>query len=460
MKWKSEKVLVIGLDCAPPRLLYKDFRDSLPNMGRLMDEGISLRLRSCHPPITIPAWMVSTTGVNPGEMGIYGFRHRKDHSYKDIWITTSDRIKVPKIWDLLAREDKKSILVGIPPSYPPYKVHGHLISGFLTPDADREFTYPSDLKRELKDLVGEYPFDVLFRTEKRGRLLEELYEKTTKSFKVIEYLMKKKPWEFFMFVEIGVDRIHHAFWKYFDATHPGYEPGHKYENAILDYYRFLDDRIGELLSLLDEKTTVIVMSDHGAKAMKGAFCINEWLIQEGYLVLKTYPDEVKSFGGLEVDWSRTRAWGWGGYHARIFINRKGRESEGIVEERDYEPLRKELIEKLSSLKGPQGEVWQTRAYTVEELYPVLNGDYPDLVVYLDNLSWRSAGTVGRKSIYLGENDTGPDDAVHDWDGVFIVWDKRGKVPGLDENSSFLPIEEVAPVILRLFGLPNEPRGKH
>ncbi len=459
MQWKSEKVLVIGLDCAPPRLLFEDFRGSLPNLGRLMDEGISLPLRSCHPPITIPAWMVSTTGVNPGEMGIYGFRHRKNHSYKDIWITTSDRIRVPKVWDLLGREGKRSILVSVPPSYPPYKVRGHLVSCFITPDADREFTYPSDLKKELKDLVGEYPFDVVFRTEKRDHLLEGLYEKTTKSFKVIEYLMKKKPWEFFMFVEIGVDRIHHAFWQYFDTAHPGYELNHKYKNAIFDYYKFLDDRIGRLLSLLDEKTTVIVMSDHGAKAMKGAFCINEWLIQEGYLVLKKYPDETKPFGELEVDWLRTRAWGWGGYHARIFINKKGREQEGIVEEKDYEPLREELIEKLSNLRGPQGEVWQTGAYTTESLYPKLCGDYPDLMIYLDDLSWRSAGTVGRKSLYLGENDTGPDGAVHDWNGVFILWDGRGKVPFIDETSSFVGIEEVASIILRLFGLPGQSRNE-
>lgn len=452
MEWRSEKVFVIGMDCAPPRLLFDEFRDSLPNLRMLMDEGISLPLRSCHPPITIPAWMVATTGKNPGEMGIYGFRHRKDYSYKDFWITTSDRIEVPKVWDSLARQGKRSILVGIPPSYPPYEVHGHLISCFITPDTNREFTYPSGLKKELDNLVGEYLFDVVFRTEERDRLLEALYEMSTNGFKVIEYMMKEKPWEFFMFVEIGVDRIQHAFWKYFDSTHPKHEPNHKYKNAILDYYKFLDDHIGRLLSLLDEKTTVLVMSDHGAKAMKGALCINEWLIQEGYLVLKKYPDEISSFGELEVDWSRTRAWGWGGYHARIFINKKGREREGIVEEKGYEPLREELIEKLSELRGPEGEIWQTRAYPIEKLYPKLNGDYPDLMVYLDNLCWRSAGTVGRRSLYLGENDTGPDDAVHDWDGIFILWDRRGRIPFIDESISFLRIEEITPTILRLFGI--------
>ncbi len=452
MQWKSKKVLVIGLDATPPRLLFDEFRESLPNLKKLIDEGIALHLRSCHPPITIPAWMVAATGKSPGEMGVFGFRHRKNNSYKDIWISTSDRIEVERVWERLAKEGKRSILVGVPPSYPPYPVNGHLVSCFITPDAQRDFTYPVSLKTELEELVGEYLFDVVFRTEDRDRLLEGLLDMTKRNFQVIEYLMKEKPWEFLMFVEIGVDRIQHAFWKYFDRDHPKYEPGNRYENAILDYYKLVDAHVGRLLSLIDEETSVLVMSDHGAKAMKGAFCINEWLIEEGYLVLKKYPDEVVSFGNLEVDWSRTRAWGWGGYHARIFINKEGREPEGIVKESEFEPLREELKERLANLRGPQGEEWETKSYSTEDLYPEIKGDYPDMMIYLDNLSWRSAGTVGRRSLYLGENDTGPDDAVHDWNGVFVLWDRRGKVPFIDETSSSMGIEEIAPVILRLFGL--------
>ena len=95
-----------------------------------------------------------------------------------------------------------------------------------------------------------------------------------------------KPWDLFMFVEIGVDRIHHAFWKYMDPDHHLYEPGNPYENTILDYYKHLDRKIGELLSSAGEDTVVLVVSDHGAKRMKGAFCVNEWLIEQGDLVVK------------------------------------------------------------------------------------------------------------------------------------------------------------------------------
>jgi len=82
--------------------------------------------------------------------------------------------------------------------------------------------------------------------------------------------LKEKEWHFFMMVQMGVDRIHHGFWKFSDPSHALYVPGSKYEYAIRDYYIYVDQKVGELLSHLDDETAVLVVSDHGAKAMVGA----------------------------------------------------------------------------------------------------------------------------------------------------------------------------------------------
>jgi len=74
---------------------------------------------------------------------------------------------------------------------------------------------------------------------------------------------------------------------------------------------------------------------------------------------------------------------------------------------------------------------------------------PDLIVYFGDLDWRSAGSVGVGSIHLRENDTGPDDANHDPDGVF-AWD-----PGPDRSlrrAERYQIYDVAPSVLRFFGI--------
>ena len=149
-----------------------------------------------------------------------------------------------------------------------------------------------------------------------------------------------------MFVEMGPDRLHHRFWKFHDKNHHLYEPDSKYENTIRDYYKFLDRKIGELLQILDKDTTIIVVSDHGAKNMKGAFCINEWLIKKGYLKLKKYPEKIIPLGKADINWKKTKAWAWGGYYSRIFLNVKGREPFGTIPENQYESFREKLRKEI------------------------------------------------------------------------------------------------------------------
>ncbi|MGO9646403.1 MAG: alkaline phosphatase family protein [Candidatus Bathyarchaeia archaeon] len=446
----KKRVLVIGLDCAEPKLVFERFKDQLPNLQKLMDNGAYGRMESCHPPITIPAWMVMSTSTSPGRLGIYGFRHRRGFSYTDGYIANSLSVKQEKIWDILATHDKRVCIVSIPPAYPPTKVNGELISCFITPDADREYTYPPALKQEIEKIVGPYPFDVEFRIENRDELLKNLIDMTEKHFQIIEHLLTTRPWDFFMFNEIGVDRLHHAFWKFFDKGHPKYVPGNRYETVGIEYYKRIDEHIGRLLSLVGSDTTVLVISDHGAKGMRGAFCFNEWLIKEGYLALKERPQKIIDLDNAMIDWSRTKAWAWGGYYARIFFNVKGREAQGIIEPKNLDHERDELTKKILEIRDPEGRKMDTKVYRPEELYKVSIGDRPDLMVYLDDLYWRSAGTLGHDSLYLSENDTGPDDAVHAQYGIFILKDpKIGKIGRIADVN----ILDVAPTLLKIFEIP-------
>lgn len=449
----GKRVLVIGLDAAPPELLFNLFIDDLPNLKKLLQHGIHARLKSSHPPITIPAWLVMVTSKSMGKLGLYGFRHRKPGTYNDIWLANSYSVKEKTVWDILGDYEKKVIVVGVPPGYPPRPVNGYLISCFMTPSTKKDYTYPRELRREIENLVGEYMIDVEFRTEEKGEMLKQLHDMTKKRFRVIRYLMKEKTWDFLMLVEIGVDRVQHAFWKFFDEHHHLYQPGNKYENAIKEYYQLIDNEIGKLLKLIDKDTIVIVVSDHGAKRMKGAFCINEWLVKKGYLVLKKNPEKVISLGEAEVDWNKTKAWGWGGYHARIFFNVKSREPQGTIDPEEYEKIRDRLINDLKNIRGPKGEEWNTEVYTPEEIYPDGIGDYPDLTVYFDDLFWRSAGTIGYDSPYLPENDKGPDDAVHSHHGVFILFNPKEKQ---GKRIADINLLDVTPTILKIMGIPVPP----
>jgi len=212
------RILILGLDCAAPELLF-GFED-LPNIGRLMDVGAYGRLESAIPPITVPAWMCMATSQDPGSLGVYGFRNRLDHSYGGLGITTSRSITAPAIWDQLAREGKRSIIVGVPPGYPPRRINGISVSCFLTPDTDKNsFTHPPELSQEIRQLVGHYPVDVQgFRSDNKAWLRDEIFAMSRTQFQVVRHLMTTREWDYFHFVDIGLDRVHHGFWKYHDPS--------------------------------------------------------------------------------------------------------------------------------------------------------------------------------------------------------------------------------------------------
>ncbi len=456
----ARKVFVIGLDCAEPDLVFRRWREDLPNLRRLMEGGLYGRLRSTTPPITVPAWSSMMTSKDPGQLGFYGFRNRADYSYDRMRIATSRAVTEDTVWDILSRAGKRSVLVGVPQTYPPKPLNGVMVTCFLTPSTQSQYTYPDALKAEIEALVGDYMLDVPdFRTEDKDRLLRDIYRMAEQRFQVVQHLMATQEWDFFMFVDMGVDRIHHGFWKFFDPAHPKYVPGNRYENAIHDYYRYVDEEIGRLLERLDDDTVVLVVSDHGAKPMVGGICINEWLIQNGYLVLKERPEGTVPLEKVEIDWGKTRAWAAGGYYSRISLNVRGREPEGIIPPEDYEKVRDELAEAIAALTDENGVNIGSVAFKPQEVYRTVRNIPPDLIVYLGDLSWRAVGSVGLNRIYTYENDTGPDDANHAQEGIFILYDPKVSWGGREVEG--LDLLDVAPTILDRMGqpVPQDMEGK-
>ncbi|MFW9780623.1 MAG: alkaline phosphatase family protein [Candidatus Heimdallarchaeota archaeon] len=439
----QRKMLVIGLDCASPRLIFEDFKAELPHLDSLMGNGLYGNLRSSMPPITVPAWMVMYSGLHPGKFGLYGFRHRKNTSYTDIWIATPRSVQVPKIWDILAQDGRKSCVFAVPPGYPPPPINGWYVSCFLTPSSKSPYTHPSELKTELEAEFEPYIPDIDYRSGDRDNIKIQLFKMLDNHMQMIKYLIRKKPWHFFALVEIGVDRVHHAFWRFHDRSHHLHEPNSPYKHVIRDYYKAVDKHIGEILNLVDDDTYILVASDHGVKSMKGAFCINEWLVQEGYLVLNEKPSEQVSLSKANIDWDKSKAWGWGGYYSRVFLNVKGREEKGVIDPKDFDSELETLRRKLLEIPDNNGHPMENLVIRPDEYYSKPIGDYPDLMVIFDDLRWRAAGTLGHASPYLLENDIGSDDAMHDWNGMYILYDPKQR---LAKGRVDARIEDIAPTI--------------
>ena len=452
------KILVIGLDCAAPEILLKDER--LGNIRRLMEGGCYGRLESVIPPITVPAWMCMSTSQDPGTLGVYGFRNRSDHSYGGLRIANSKSIQELAMWDQIAREGGRAVIIGVPPSYPPRKLNGICVGCFLTPDpATDEYTYPATVKNEISGLVGDYEVDVKgFRTDRKEWLRDGIFRMSKKMFQVVRHYLAHADWQYFHFVDIGLDRVHHGFWRYHDPQHVLHEPDSPFRDVIRDYYLHLDEEIGRLLELLTDDTVVLVVSDHGAQRLDGGFCVNEWLVREGLLVLHEQPKTVTSFDKLSVDWEKTKVWSEGGYYARVFFNVRGREPDGVIDLADYERFRDDIKARLEATVDDRGRPLGTLVFRPEEIYRNVRNIAPDLIAHFGALSWRSIGGVGYGRIHVQENDTGPDDCNHAQYGAFIL--AASNLPSQGELSG-ARLLDIGPTLLELGGydVPSSMQGR-
>ncbi len=440
-------VLVIGLDCLAPDLVFDRYREQLPTFAALMDQGTWGPLRSADPPITIPAWTCMMTGVPASRLGLYGFRHRRLGSYADKYLANANHVRAPRVWDVLSRAGRSVGVLGVPQTWPPAPVNGFLVSD-APAGGSRAFTFPAELENEIERTVGRYQFDVEgFRMADPDRVLAAIAAITRQRFELFRALGTSRGGDFLMMVDMGPDRLHHLFYRHCDPAHPRHRPAHRHSGVVLDYYRLLDAELALTLRLAPADCHVLVVSDHGAQPMLGGFCLNDWLVARGYLRLKCPVPAVRDFHESLVDWSRTRAWAWGGHCGRIFLNLRGREPEGTVAPDQAPTLLQEIAHELEAELDASGRPMGNRVLRMggSEL-PDPAGDHPDLIVYLGEMRWRALGSIGHADLFQLENDTGADDASHHPMGVFIHCGP-GRPQG---HRADLRILDVAPTILSWF----------
>ena len=447
------RACIIGLDCLEPSLVDRWLGD-LPTFARLRRQGAWGRMRSCVPPITVPAWSCMMSSHDPGSLGIYGFRNRTSHAYAGLGFATGDWVKVDRVWDVLSRAGRTCSVLGVPGTFPVRPVNGQMVGCFLTPNDRAAWTHPPALKEEIQRWLGgeKYLFDVAdFRSPDKARILADIALMTERRFTVAREMLARYHPDFFMMVEMGSDRVHHGFWHYMDAGHRKFEPG-PLTGAIHDYYVQLDGEIARLLEQIDLRdTALLLVSDHGAKRLDGGICLNDWLRREGWLVLHDASVAPGTpLAKCDVDWTRTRAWGEGGYYARVCFNVRGREPQGIVAPEDFARTRDELADQLVRIPDDRGQPIDTVALKPENLYRRVEGIAPDLVVIFGDLHWRAVGTLGHPSLYLYENDTGPDEANHAQHGFFnwVAPQVRPRQEPID-----IDILDIAPTLLTQMGLP-------
>jgi predicted AlkP superfamily phosphohydrolase/phosphomutase len=326
---------------------------------------------------------------------------------------------------------------------------------------------PADYAKKLGDEIG--LFSTLGMAEdhtalNNGRIDEAAYVKQcslvlAEREKMALLELERTSEGLFFVVFDTPDRMQHMFWRFRDPEHPFYDAtlAATLSRQIEDHYRLYDALLGRVFERVDENTLLIVLSDHGFNTFRRAVHVNTWLFSQGLLALKDgrRPGEELGEGFAQVDWSKTFAYGVG--LGGIYLNRKGRERDGILEEgAEAERVRRAIETGLTGLVDPATKRTAIASVSrAEQLYAgAFAAEAPDLLVNYSpgyRVSWQAA--VGGIPQGLFEDNT------RRWSGDHII-DPQA-VPGillLDRPSpqARADIRDLAPTILGYFGVAPHP----
>lgn len=423
------KICILGLDSATPELAFSDER--LANIRRLMELGVYGTLEGVLPPGPVPGWIALAASQDPGSLGMYGLRSRSAHSYSPA--VTPLAIQGTTLWDQVTAANRKSVLIAVPPI----------------------FTAPAALKDNIRDLVSDCPADITHVPgQSKDDLRDHIFETSRAQWNSVRRLLCEQQWDFFQFVDIGLDRVQRAFWEYCDEQHPRYQPGNPYQDVIPDYYLWLDEQIGSVLELLDPETVLLLASANGMRRLEGGFAINQWLLQHGLLVLNHSASGITAFDHADVDWAKTRAWSDGGPFASLYFNVAGREPQGVVPAAEYELFREQITAGLQGLRDPAGQPLHARVFQPNEIYRRTCNVAPDLMVQLDKGRCSAVATLGHPGLYLADAEGCTPTAS----GCFVLTAPNCPLAGEYAGARLL---DMAPTLLDLAGydIPASMQGR-
>lgn len=449
------RLFVLGIDGASFDIIEPLIKTGyLPNFKKLMEKGNTGIFKSIIPPLTAPAWASLQTGMNPGKHGIYDFTLLK--GWNSVFVNSKE-LKEKPFWIYLSEKKIKSIIVNIPLTYPVYPINGIIVGGMETPSELHNYTFPLELKRELNE-IG-YVIEPNTYQKSYEEIVKMIMDSFEKRVRAVKFLMGKD-WKFFLVLIRATDILQHYFWD---------------KKPVRELYMKIDVFLGELIK---RGFDLVVISDHGFEKLEKAININTWLVKNNYLVLKkerkgflnkdlaykltgklrldflkrVVPRKFKRFLreqiGFEealsknlIDWSKTKAIVKRSVKTiNIYLNTKERSEKGVIEEKDYEKIREELILRLRDFF--ENEKIKVGIWKKEELYKggALE-NAPDVVIYLPR-GYESDGSMFSSDIYtkIPERNI----AEHNLDGI-IISNLKLKL----KNASIL---DLAPTVLEYFNI--------
>jgi predicted AlkP superfamily phosphohydrolase/phosphomutase len=418
------RVAFIGVDGVPFSLL-EDHPEEFPNVAALATEGSAGAIDSIVPPESSACWPALTTGVNPGETGVYGFQDREQGTY-ETYVPMGQDVQATRLWNRVDEAGRNATVMNVPVTFPPQRNVQRMVSGFLSPGVDKA-ARPDELRDYLKSI--DYAIDVnakLGHREDKSDFMEDAHETLDTRFEAFSHYLEQDDWDLFFGVFMTTDRVNHFLFEDYERDGPNRE-------AFMDFYRTVDDYVGRIREMLADDVTLIVASDHGFTSLDYEVHCNAWLEETGWL---SYEDD--DHDDLTDIAEESRAYSL--IPGRFYLNLEGREPRGSVPQEEYEETRAELKAALEALEGPDGRPVCDRVVEKEDAFRGAHDDIaPDLVVVPNHGFDLKSGFSGHDEVF----DVGPRNGMHSFDdAALFVDDPSATVRDAD-------LLDIAPTILDL-----------
>jgi predicted AlkP superfamily phosphohydrolase/phosphomutase len=501
---QAGKVFIASLDGATFDVLRPLVRQGyMPNLGRVLQDGLSAELESVVPPVTAPAWTSFMTGKHPGKHGIFDFT-RFDVSDCKWKVNNSQHIRCKTIWQILTQKGKRIVVLNLPYVYPTYEVNGVMVAGWDAPTMSA-FTYPEQVSKEIFEIIPDYGsvldlslWNYLPAESETdfSNFIGKLVRSFEQSATLASHFLNREEWDVFMVHFQQTDWIQHKLWGYIQrACHDSNNKDRRLEQ-VRECYRTFDQLVGRLLKEVAHLNPVqIILSDHGFGGNHGTIYPNHLLRKLGYYHLEPQADSnykrllkhsrlkvvrnlyraltkvknairgrqaVKRYRSwadmanetiprerVMVDWASTKAAFVGGSETGfIYVNVTGRGRFGCVEAgEEYEQIVSRLISEFSALRNQRtGSKLLARVARGDEIYSGAGSGVllPDVVLIPVEGYVVAAGMV---EPFLPENGEKGD---HRHNGILLL-----QGPGIHTSvANFHPeLIDLAPTILHALGLP-------
>jgi predicted AlkP superfamily phosphohydrolase/phosphomutase len=457
----SPRVLIIGIDGGSFDTIDPLLdAGALPNLAGLLRDAASSRTACTWPAHTAPGWSTFVSASHPGQHGIFQFFDVQDAGYR-ARVTQSWDLGRSSVWDWMAAQGWSLGLINVPMSHPPADLPGYQVTWPLTQTL--RHCHPPGLLRELAVSGAHFQSDLATMFTGDLSYLESAERNVAARVRSVRHLMTTRPTDAVMVVLTEADRVGHHYWHFADPTHPHHEQppaGTGWDQAMARILGAIDEAVGELLELVDEETTVVLVSDHGLGTGRYGFAVHTVLEEAGLLttVAAEVPENgVASWfaeGGRRIDFDRTLLYLPVPGVNSLNINERGRQLRGIVDPAERDRVVAEAVDVLAGLHTPDGTALFQAVLPRAEAYPgPLSHRAPDILLQpADETVLVTPELTGPR--FRPSQQTG----LHRHQGI---WAQRSARLAPGRRPGQMPLVDAVPTMLADVGLalPDDVAGK-